>query len=110
MIKEWLTRTADRGFGFLAALLMRRAVAPLARLNEHALHEAGLSRIAVADFLATPPGTDPGEFFTRHAQSGPVAPEQRLNGQPDARAGPKRRRSRRKSSSKSTLNLARKIP
>jgi hypothetical protein len=116
MIKEWLNRTADRGFGFLAALLMRRAVAPLARFDEASLREAGLSRSALAAFLATPLGTDPGAFFTlRRQQAGTVAPEQSLAGQPDARAGPKRRRNRRRSrvkrmSSKSTLSLAKETP
>ena len=115
MIKEWLTRGVDRGFGFLAALLMRRAVASLSSVQDASLREAGLSRAAVTEFLATPLGTDAGAFFTRRqAQSDPAAPEQRLVGQPDARAGRKRRGRRRSASkrfsSKSTLNLAKEIP
>jgi hypothetical protein len=108
MIKKWLNRAADRGFGLLTAMLMRRAVAPLLRINEHALHESGLSRRAVADFLATPLGTEPGEFFPRHKHAGVGAPASSLDGQPDARAGPQRRgrRRRRATSSKSTLDLA----
>lgn len=105
MIKKWLNRAADRGFGLLAAMLMRRAVARLMRINECALHESGLSRRAVADFLATPLGTEPGEFFSRHKQA-VVAPASSLDGQPDARAGPERRGRRQTTSSKSTLNLA----
>jgi len=116
MIKEWLTRGADRGFGFLAALLMRRAVASLSSVQDASLREAGLSRAAVTEFLATPLGTDPGAFFTLPPAPGdPGVPEQRLVGRPDARAGPKRRRSRRRSPSKrfssnSTLNLVKEIP
>lgn len=116
MIKEWLNRAADRSFGLLAAILMRRAVASLSGVQDAALREAGLSRAAVTEFLAAPFGTDPGVFFTlRPAHIGPVIPEQRLVGQPDARAGPKRRRNRRRStskqfSSKSTLSLAKEIP
>ena len=116
MIKEWLNWAADRSFGLLAAILMRRAVASLSGVQDAALREAGLSRAAVTEFLKTPYGTEPGVFFTlRQAQSSPVVPEQRLVGQPDARAGPKRRRSRRRFTSKqfssrSTLVLAKEIP
>jgi hypothetical protein len=111
MIKKWLNWAADRGFGLLTAMLMRRAVAPLMRINEHALHESGLSRRSVADFLATPLGTEPGEFFARQEQTA-VAPSQRLDGEADARAGPvgRGRRRRRTLSSKSTLNLAKENP
>lgn len=109
MIKKWLNRAADRGFGLLAAMLMRRAVARLMRINERALHESGLSRRAVADFLATPLGTEPGEFFSRPAQA-VGAPASSLDGHPDARAGPQRRGHRRTPSSKSTLNLAKENP
>ena len=112
MIKNWLNRAADRGFGLLAAMLMRRAVAPLMRINEHALHESGLSRRAVADFLAMPLGTEPDEFFARHKQASASAPASGLDGQPDARAGPNRRgrRRRRKTSLKSTFTLAKENP
>jgi hypothetical protein len=114
MIKEWLNRAGDRSFGFLAALLMRRAVASLSGMNDAALREAGLSRAAVTEFLATPPGTDPGAFFTLREQSAAAAAEQRLVGQRDARDGPKRRNRRRSTSkrlsSKSTLRLAKEIP
>ena len=112
MIKEWLTRGVDRGFGFLAALLMRRAVASLSSVQDASLREAGLSRAAVTEFLAAPLGTDPGAFFTMPAPGETAAPPSRIVGRPDARAGPKRRRGRRRSlskrfSSNSTLDLAR---
>lgn len=124
MIKKWLTETADRSFAFLAAILMRRAVAPLVHIDHAALRDAGLTRAAIADFLSMPLGTDPGEFFTQHQRQAftefaaagappwPVAPEPRLDNQRDARDGPKprRRRRRRNLSSKSTLNLAKEIP
>lgn len=111
MIKEWLNRAADRGFRLVAAVLMRRAVAPLMRVDEDSLREAGLSRAAVADFLTMPLGTDPGEFFTRrHEQDRLPVTEQRLEAQRDARDGPKRRRKHRQSHSKSKLDLAKEIP
>ncbi|MDB5618037.1 hypothetical protein [Tardiphaga sp.] len=127
MIKEWLARTADRSFGFIATVLMRRAIAPLLRIDEASLHEAGLSRAALASFLASPLNTDPGHFFAERIErqeqtvSGAtavhntvpprtVASELFLNGQPDARDGPSPRRGNRQSSSKSTLNLAKETP
>jgi hypothetical protein len=69
MIKKRLTKAANRSFGLIAAMLMRRAIGGLTRLDESSLAEAGLSRAAVADFLAMPLGTDPHKFFSRrHAQ------------------------------------------
>jgi hypothetical protein len=69
MIKKRLTKAANRSFGLIAAMLMRRAIGGLTRLDEISLAEAGLSRAAVADFLASPLGTDPHKFFSRrHAQ------------------------------------------
>ena len=111
MFKERLAHAADRAFRLIAAMLMRRAVAPLMRIDEDSLRESGLSRAAVADFLAMPLGTDPGKFFTqRHEQDSRAVPEQRLDSQRDARDGPKRRRRRRQFQSKSKLNLAKEIP
>jgi hypothetical protein len=65
MIKKWLTRAADRGFGLIAAMMLRRAIGRLVRIDESSLSEAGLSRAAVADFLTSPIGTDPHRFFSR---------------------------------------------
>lgn len=65
MIKKRLTKAANRSFGLIAAMLMRRAIGGLTRLDEISLAEAGLSRAAVADFLASPLGTDPHKFFSR---------------------------------------------
>ncbi|MDB5501704.1 MAG: hypothetical protein JWR89_1606 [Tardiphaga sp.] len=126
MIKERLTRVANRGFGLIAAVLMRRSVAWLARINESSLREVGLSRAAMADFLQTPLNTDAGQFFAARnepeeppvtvmtaapgvALRSPGAPEHFLAGQLDARDGPSPRRDHRQPSSKSRTDLAKEM-
>lgn len=54
MIKKRLSKAADRSFRLIAALLMRRAIARLIRIDDSSLSKAGLSRAAVAEFLESP--------------------------------------------------------
>ncbi|WNV10423.1 hypothetical protein [Tardiphaga sp. 709] len=69
MIKKRLSKAADRSFSLIAAMLMRRAIARLIRIDDRSLSKAGLSRAAVAEFLESPVRTDPHRFFSRkHAQ------------------------------------------
>lgn len=71
MIKKRLSKAADRSFRLIAAMLMRRAIARLIRIDDRSLSKAGLSRTAVAEFLESPLRTDPHRFFSRkHAQRG----------------------------------------
>ncbi|WPO39952.1 hypothetical protein [Tardiphaga sp. 42S5] len=71
MIKKRLSKAADRSFRLIAAMLMRRAIARLIRIDDRSLSNAGLSRTAVAEFLESPLRTDPHRFFSRkHAQRG----------------------------------------
>lgn len=65
MIKKWLSSAVDRSFRLIAAVMMRRAIARLVKVDEGDLSQAGLSRAAVTDFLESPLRTDPHRFFTR---------------------------------------------